>query len=136
MRKAGRLLVLASFMAASASGISGVHRIVHAAGTLEIAEFQPFTGADASFGPEMTAGCDPAVYLINRAGGVWGQDVKCTAVDTRGDPADAVPAAQQLGIVKEQTIQIRVNALDWGYEQARTDRTGARPVCAGGEDAG
>jgi len=96
MRKAGRLLVLASVIAVSASGMSGVRRAAHAAGTLEIAEFQPFTGADASFGPEMVAGCDPAVYLINKAGGVLGQSVKCTAVDTRGDPADAVPAVQQL----------------------------------------
>ncbi len=69
---------------------------VQAQASLEIAAFQPFTGADASFGPEMLAGCDPAVLLINRAGGVLGHPLTCAAVDTRGDPADAIPAAQQL----------------------------------------
>src|SRR5579884_814348 len=67
-----------------------------AASTLEVAMFQPYTGPDASFGPEMTAGCQPAVYLINHNGGVLGHPLKCVPVDTRGDPADAIPAAQQL----------------------------------------
>ncbi len=44
----------------------------------------------------MAAGCIPAANLINQAGGVLGHQVQCIAVDTRGDPADAVPAAQKL----------------------------------------
>lgn len=56
----------------------------------------PFTGPDASFGPFGTAGCAPAVKLINQAGGVLGHQAKCQIVDTRGDPADAVPAARNL----------------------------------------
>ena len=81
-----------------ALGVYGLTpRGVDAAGSqLQIASFQPFTGADASFGPEMIAGCQPAAWLINHNGGVLGHTIKCTAVDTRGDPADAVPAAQQL----------------------------------------
>src|SRR6266550_69957 len=38
-------------------------------GTLTFASFNPFTGPDASFGPEMAAGCIPAAHLINQAGG-------------------------------------------------------------------
>jgi len=65
-------------------------------GTLTFASFNPFTGPDASFGPEMDAGCITAVHLINKAGGVLGHQAHCITVDTRGDPADAVPAAQKM----------------------------------------
>ncbi len=65
-------------------------------GTLAIANFNPFSGGDADFGPEMMAGCIPAVKLINEAGGVLGNQMSCVAVDTRGDPADAVPAASKM----------------------------------------
>ena len=65
-------------------------------GTLTFASFNPFTGPDASFGPEMQAGCIVAAHLINKAGGVLGHQVQCITVDTRGDPADAVPAAQKM----------------------------------------
>ena len=56
----------------------------------------PFTGPDADFGPTAMAGCVPAAKLINEAGGVLGHTFKCVPVDTRGDPADAVPAVQKL----------------------------------------
>jgi branched-chain amino acid transport system substrate-binding protein len=65
-------------------------------GTLTFASFNPFTGPDASFGPEMDAGCITASHLINKAGGVLGHQTNCVTVDTRGDPADAVPAAQKM----------------------------------------
>lgn len=65
-------------------------------GGLVVGAFNPFTGADASFGPEMMGGCIPAIRLINQSGGVMGQKVSCAATDTRGDPADAVPAATKL----------------------------------------
>ncbi|MDQ6878773.1 MAG: ABC transporter substrate-binding protein [Candidatus Dormibacteraeota bacterium] len=65
-------------------------------GTLTFASFNPFTGPDASFGPEMAAGCIPAANTINQAGGVLGHQAQCITVDTRGDPADAVPAATKM----------------------------------------
>lgn len=65
-------------------------------GTLSFAAFNPFTGPDASFGPEIMGGCVPAANLINQAGGVLGHQIQCIAVDTRGDAADAVPAAQKM----------------------------------------
>jgi ABC-type branched-subunit amino acid transport system substrate-binding protein len=66
------------------------------AAALTIGSFNPFSGGDADFGPEMMGGCIPAVRLINAAGGVLGHTVTCVAVDTRGDPADAVPAATKM----------------------------------------
>jgi branched-chain amino acid transport system substrate-binding protein len=66
-------------------------------GPLSFAVFDPFSGPDAAFGPEQMAGCAPAAHLIQAAGGIFQhKTVTCTIVDTRGDPADAVPAAQKL----------------------------------------
>ncbi len=65
-------------------------------GTLDIANFVPFSGTNASFGPLALSGCYPAAYAINKAGGVLGHKLACTSVDNRGDPADAVPAANAL----------------------------------------
>ncbi len=64
--------------------------------TLTVAAFNPFTGPDAAFGPEMMAGCLTAVTAVNAAGGVLGNKVACTSVDTRGDPADAATGAAKM----------------------------------------
>jgi branched-chain amino acid transport system substrate-binding protein len=56
----------------------------------------PFTGADAALGPAYFAACLPAVRAINSGGGVVGHQVSCQQFDTRGEPADAVPAANQM----------------------------------------
>jgi ABC-type branched-subunit amino acid transport system substrate-binding protein len=87
----GALLVLAACGSTTPSATPKTYT-----GMLTFASFNPFTGPDASFGPEMAAGCIPAANLINQAGGVLGHQVQCIAVDTRGDPADAVPAAQKM----------------------------------------
>ena len=65
-------------------------------GTLNLVAFDPFSGSDASYGPLALSGCYPAVHLINAAGGVLGHKLACTSSDTRGDPQDAVPAANAL----------------------------------------
>jgi len=56
----------------------------------------PFTGVDAALGPAYFAACLPAARAINNAGGVMGHQVQCQQFDTRGEPADAVPAANQM----------------------------------------
>ena len=58
--------------------------------TLKVAVFNPFSGQDASFGPEALAGCEAAASAINAAGGVLTRKVACTSVDTQGNPADGV----------------------------------------------
>ncbi|HVC13799.1 MAG TPA: ABC transporter substrate-binding protein [Acidimicrobiales bacterium] len=72
-------------------GVSGA-----SGSTLTIGMFQSFSGPTAPFGPELAAGCIPAVDAVNRAGGVLGHKMSCKVADDRGDPADAVPAADQL----------------------------------------
>ena len=56
----------------------------------------PFTGADAAIGPKNEVACYAASQEINNAGGVLGHQIACKSVDTRGDPADAVPAVRQM----------------------------------------
>ena len=97
---AGKVAVgAAAILVAAACGSSGSQPQATGkkmTGTLVFAQFTSFTGPNASFGPEGQAGCIPAANLINAAGGVLGHRATCLAVDTRGDPADAVPAANQL----------------------------------------
>ena len=64
--------------------------------SLTIADVAPFTGTDAALGPTYLVSCDAAANAINKAGGVLGHDFSCKSVDTRGDPADAVPAVHQM----------------------------------------
>ena len=64
--------------------------------TLTIADVAPFTGPDAALGPTYLVSCDAAANAINKAGGVLGHKLGCKSVDTRGDPADAVPAVRQM----------------------------------------
>jgi ABC-type branched-subunit amino acid transport system substrate-binding protein len=79
-------------MAACSSAPSGA--VEHS--TLTVAAFNPFTGPDAAFGPEMMAGCLAAATAVNAAGGVLSNKVACSTVDTRGDPADAVTGAAKM----------------------------------------
>jgi branched-chain amino acid transport system substrate-binding protein len=65
-------------------------------GPVEIAVFHAFSGPNAAYGPEAAAGCYPAAREINTAGGILGHQLQCTPVDSKGDPADAVPAANRM----------------------------------------
>lgn len=54
-----------------------------------------FTGPESFIGGVLTAGVYPAIYEINQAGGVLGHQFKAVTVDTRGDPADALPLVER-----------------------------------------
>lgn len=84
--------------ASSASGTGGAQASNPSSGgsTLNFVAFDPFSGSDASYGPLALSGCYPAVHLINQAGGVLGHNLNCASSDSRGDPQDAVPAANAL----------------------------------------
>jgi ABC-type branched-subunit amino acid transport system substrate-binding protein len=64
--------------------------------TLTVAAFNPFSGQDGSFGPEMWAGCQAGLRAVNAAGGVLGHQITCQAVDTQGVPNAAVTAAAKM----------------------------------------
>ena len=63
---------------------------------LVVADLAPFSGPDAALGPTYLVSCDGATAAIDNAGGVLGHKLSCKGVDTRGDPADAVPATKQM----------------------------------------
>ncbi len=83
-------LTAAACGSSSGSGSSGPK------GNLEFAIFHSFSGPNAAYGPEAAAGCYPAASVINAAGGILGHKVHCTPVDDKGEPADAVPAANRM----------------------------------------
>ena len=88
-------LVLAACSSGGSSTASG--SASPAAGAkLTVADVAPFSGPDAALGPTYLASCYGATSAINAAGGVLGHMLTCKSVDTRGDPADAVPAVNQM----------------------------------------
>lgn len=86
--------VLAGCGSSSSPGNSGATSSgAGSKGALNVVVFDPFSGANAAFGPESMDPCLAATGLINAAGGVLGHQLNCVAADNRGDPADAVLAA-------------------------------------------
>lgn len=64
--------------------------------TLNIGVIYPYTGPNADQGAVGMAGCMAGIGQVNSAGGVLGHKFACKPFDTKGDPADAVPAANQM----------------------------------------
>jgi ABC-type branched-subunit amino acid transport system substrate-binding protein len=73
--------------------------------SIVFADVAPFSGPDAALGPIYLVSCTGAVTAINKAGGVLGHTVSCTSADTKGDPADAVPAVGSL-LSRTQNLQL------------------------------
>jgi ABC-type branched-subunit amino acid transport system substrate-binding protein len=97
---------------------------------LVVGEFNPFSGPDAAFGPEMAGGCVPAVRLINADGGVLGHQLSCVQEDTRGDPADAVPAAQKMMATETSLIGVLGPSSDEALATAPLLNQGHVPMFA------
>src|SRR3989440_10146794 len=87
----GLLLVLAGCGGSSGSTGGGL-----GSGDLLVGVLAPFSGTDANLGPASYAACLAAAPAINSNGGVGGRHVTCQKFDTRGEPADAAPAANQM----------------------------------------
>ena len=87
----GAILLLAACGGGSTSTGSGL-----GSGALLVGVIAPFTGVDAALGPAYYAACLPASLSINNNGGIGGRMVSCQQFDTRGEPADAVPAANAM----------------------------------------
>lgn len=91
--KGAALLALAS-LALAACGSGG-----SAAGgksVLNEAIIIAYTGTSSFEGVGTDAAILPAIYEINKAGGIMGHKLADIPVDTRSDPADAVPAVEKL----------------------------------------
>jgi branched-chain amino acid transport system substrate-binding protein len=92
-RATGLAVLATALVVVGCGGSSGG---ASAGATLTVADVAPFTGTDAALGPTYLVSCDATTNAINKAGGVLGHKFACKAVDTRGDPADAVPAVRQM----------------------------------------
>lgn len=95
-RAIGMAAAVALTAALAACGSSSSSSSGGASGTLTFADVAPFSGADAALGPTYLVSCEGTVNAINQAGGILGHKVACTSADTRGEPADAVPAVGNL----------------------------------------
>jgi ABC-type branched-subunit amino acid transport system substrate-binding protein len=95
-----RMLAMAAAVALAgglaACGTSSSGGSTAAKGSLVFADVAPFSGPDAALGPTYLVSCQGAATAINKAGGILGHTVTCTSADTKGDPADAVPAVGSL----------------------------------------
>jgi len=89
-------LAIAAILAAAGCGTSTAPAPSGGTGPMIVGILAPFTGADAALGPAYFAACLPAVRAINASGGVNGRTLSCKQFDTRGDPADAVPAVRAM----------------------------------------
>jgi branched-chain amino acid transport system substrate-binding protein len=89
-------LVLAACGSSNSSSGGSSGSGAKAGATLTVADVAPFSGPDAALGPTYLATCYGATHAINADGGVLGHKFTCKSVDTRGEPADAVPAVNQL----------------------------------------
>jgi ABC-type branched-subunit amino acid transport system substrate-binding protein len=83
-------------LAACGNGNSPSGNSASGTSPLLVGVIAPFTGADAALGPAYYAACLPASLTINNNGGIMGHPISCQQFDTRGEPADAVPAARQM----------------------------------------
>jgi branched-chain amino acid transport system substrate-binding protein len=63
---------------------------------MNIGVIYPYTGANADQGAIGMAGCLTGASEVNAAGGVLGKKFVCKPFDTKGDPADATTAANQM----------------------------------------
>ena len=93
---AAGLAACSSSSSSSSSSAAGASASAASQGSLVVADVAPFSGPDAALGPTYLATCYGATSVINANGGVLGHKLTCKSVDTRGDPADAVPAVNQL----------------------------------------
>ncbi len=109
------------------SSSGGINQSLNpSASTLVVGEFNPFTGPDAAFGPEMVGGCIPAIRVINANGGVLGHPMSCVQEDTRGDPADAVPAAQKMMATETSLVGVLGPSSDEALATVPLLNTGQR----------
>ena len=89
-------LVLAACGSSSSSSPSSGSSSAPSGATMTVADVAPFSGPDAALGPTYLATCYGATSVIDANGGVLGHKLTCKSVDTRGEPADAVPAVNQM----------------------------------------
>lgn len=85
--------ILALGVTAAGCASSGGSAAGHS--SLVIAGVVAFTGSSDFEAQSNEGGLYPAIYVVNHAGGVLGHQLVYKPIDTKADPADALPAVQQ-----------------------------------------
>jgi branched-chain amino acid transport system substrate-binding protein len=65
------------------------------------------TGSDSFEGPYAASGIYPALYTINKAGGVLGHTLAIREIDTKSDPADALIDAEEAAGTTSNVIGVQ-----------------------------
>lgn len=65
-----------------------------------------FTGQNAFFGLNAQVSCAAAAAQVNAAGGIMGHPLDCSAYDTKGDPADAVPVTNRMLVSASHLVMV------------------------------
>jgi branched-chain amino acid transport system substrate-binding protein len=80
---------------AGAAGSAKKQQKVGSSGSVTMLTVSALTGSDSFEASYTASGEDPALYVINKAGGILGHKLVIKTIDTKSDPADALTAAQQ-----------------------------------------
>jgi len=73
---------------------------------ITIGVISPFSGGEAFIGQLNNAQTYPSVSLINKAGGILGHQIVIKDVDTKNDPADALPATEQFLATNSNVLMV------------------------------
>ena len=104
-------------LAASSSYASTkTHAKPHASYPINIGIVYPFSGASGFIGAHVDAQVFSAVDEINKDGGVLGHKITVKAVDTKGDPADALTVVAQYVATTKHIFFIQGPGSDSGPE--------------------
>src|ERR1039458_2170028 len=101
--RSGRLVASVAFaviagtmtMGTSVSSVGASTKTIPAGAKITEGLVTAFTGAESFIGGVLSVGVYPAMWSINHAGGVLGHQMGVVTVDTRGDPADALPLVER-----------------------------------------
>jgi branched-chain amino acid transport system substrate-binding protein len=96
LRKIGLVAVACGVAVCVLATAATAHVNRASGGSVTVAGVIALTGSSDFEGQNQVGGIYPAIYAINKAGGVNGDQLVFKGVDTRGDPADALPAVQQM----------------------------------------
>jgi ABC-type branched-subunit amino acid transport system substrate-binding protein len=96
LRTIGVVMVICGLAACATAAAATANGSRASGNTLTVAGVIALTGSSDFEGQNQVGGLYPALYAIDKAGGVNGAQLVFKGVDTRGDPADALPAVQQM----------------------------------------
>jgi len=100
------LPVLAAGAIAAGCGSSVGAKASSVHGNVTFGVLMPFSGPSAPDGVQTLNGCLAASYAIDQSGGILGHQTSCKEYDTRSDPVDTVPAAQQMLSTSQNLVAV------------------------------